>query len=78
LATVAAGYIGIMEEKVRLRDTWVLRKHGLAMLGIVYVAFSAAWFAVGWLLTRPLKNSFIVHNDQSISRWFVECYLTRW
>lgn len=61
-----------MEEKVRLRDTWVLRKHELAMLGIVYVAFSAAWFAVGWLLTRPLKNSFIVHNDQSISRWFVD------
>ncbi|HVE18351.1 MAG TPA: phosphatase PAP2 family protein [Ilumatobacteraceae bacterium] len=57
-------------EKVRLRDTWVLRKHELARLGIIYVAFSAAWFVVGWLLTRPLKDSFIVHNDERIARWF--------
>jgi undecaprenyl-diphosphatase len=63
------GYIGSME-KVRLRDTWVLRKHELARLGIIYVAFSAAWFAVGWLLTHPLKDSFIVHSDESIARWF--------
>ena len=67
---VWAGYIGIMEEKVRLRDTWVLRKHELAKLGIIYVAFSAAWFVVGWLLTHPLKHSFIVHTDESIARWF--------
>lgn len=65
------GYIGSME-KVRLRDTWVLRKHELARLGIIYVAFSAAWFAVGWLLTHPFKDSFIVHNDERISRWFVD------
>jgi membrane-associated phospholipid phosphatase len=63
------GYTGSME-KVRLRDTWVLRKHELARLGIIYVAFSAAWFAVGWLLTHPLKDSFVVHDDESIARWF--------
>jgi membrane-associated phospholipid phosphatase len=67
---VPSGYFGFMEEKVRLRDTWVLRKRELATLGIIYVAFSAAWFAVGWLLTHPLKNSFIVRNDESIARWF--------
>ena len=71
LAIGSRGYTGSME-KVRLRDTWVLRKHELARLGIIYVAFSAAWFAVGWLLTHPLKDSFIVHNDERISRWFVD------
>jgi undecaprenyl-diphosphatase len=59
-------------EKVRLRDTWVLRKHELARLGIIYVAFSVTWFVFGWLLTHPLKHSFIVHTDESISRWFVK------
>ena len=24
----------------------------------------------GWLLTHPLKDSFIVHDDESIARWF--------
>ena len=67
---MSVGYIGNME-KVRLRDTWVLRKHELARLGIIYVAFSAAWFVVGLLLTHPLKNSFIIHADNSIERWFV-------
>lgn len=65
------GYIENME-KVRLRDTWVLRKHELARLGIIYVAFSVTWFVFGWLLTHPLKDSFIVHTDESISRWFVQ------
>ena len=69
---VLPGYFGFMEEKVRLRDTWVLRKHELARLGIIYLSFSAAWFVVGWLLTHPLKNSFVVHTDESISRWFVD------
>ena len=71
LATGSWGYLGSMG-KGRLRDTWVLRKHELARLGIIYVAFTAAWFAVGWLLTHPLQDSFIVHNDERISRWFVD------
>ena len=39
-------------------------------LGILYALFTAVWFAVGWLLTHPLSNSWIVHTDESISRWF--------
>ncbi len=55
----------------RLRDTWLVRRsEALALLGF-YLAFSAAWFAVGWLLTHPLKDSWIVHTDQSVSEWFV-------
>jgi membrane-associated phospholipid phosphatase len=72
LATPSSGYLASMEQQPRLRDTWVLRKHELAKLGAIYVAFSAAWFAVGWLLTHPLKHSFIVHNDESIARWWVK------
>ncbi|MEP7115083.1 MAG: phosphatase PAP2 family protein [Ilumatobacteraceae bacterium] len=49
-----------------------MRKHEALQLGILYVAFTAVWFAVGWLLTNPLNNSSIVRNDQSISEWFVE------
>jgi membrane-associated phospholipid phosphatase len=64
-------------ERAHVRDTWLLRRHELSMFGIVYVAFSAAWFVVGWTLTHPLKDSFIVHSDQSISRWFVEQRTTR-
>jgi len=57
--------------KQRLRDTWLIHKHEAAVLGLLYVAMTAVWFSFGWLLTRPLKNSAIVHNDQSMSEWFV-------
>ena len=56
----------------RLRETWLVRKHEALQLGIVYALLTAIWFSVGWLLTHPLKNSAIVHNDQSISEWFVK------
>jgi membrane-associated phospholipid phosphatase len=54
----------------RLRDTWVLRKHEASVFIVIYAAFTAVWFAVGWLLTNPLKGSWIVETDQSISEWF--------
>lgn len=41
------------------------------VLGIMYAMFTGIWFAAGWLLTHPLSNSWIVHTDQSISKWFV-------
>jgi membrane-associated phospholipid phosphatase len=54
-----------------MRETWILRKReALTLLGL-YAAFTAVWATVGWLLTHPLKKSWIVHNDESISRWFV-------
>ena len=62
LASGSAGVHRHHGKTSRLRDTWVLRKHELATARIIYVAFSAAWFAVGWLLTHPLKDSFIVHR----------------
>lgn len=55
----------------RLRETWLVRKHEAMVLGILYATFTAVWFFVGWLLTHSLKNSWFVHTDQSISRWFV-------
>lgn len=55
----------------RIRDTWLVRKLEALQLGILFVSFTAVWFAVGWLLTHPLKDSSIVHADQSISEWFV-------
>lgn len=55
----------------RLRDTWLIRRHEALVLGIVYALFTGIWFSVGWLLTHPLKDSSIVHTDQSISEWFV-------
>jgi membrane-associated phospholipid phosphatase len=54
----------------RLRDTWVVRKHEAFVLASLYAAFTAVWFSIGWLITHPLKNSWIVHTDQSISEWF--------
>jgi membrane-associated phospholipid phosphatase len=56
----------------RLRDTWLLRRHEALVLGIVYALFTGIWFSAGWLLTHPLKDSSIVHTDQSISEWFVK------
>jgi undecaprenyl-diphosphatase len=56
----------------RLRDTWVLRKHEASMLVAIYAAFTAVWFAAGWVLTRPLKNSWIVRTDESMAEWFVD------
>jgi undecaprenyl-diphosphatase len=57
--------------KPRLRDTWLLRRSEALALAAFYVAFTAIWFTVGWLLTHPLKDSWIVRNDQSVSEWFV-------
>ncbi len=56
----------------RLRDTWLIRRREALELLVVYVVFTVAWFVVGWVLTRPLKNSVIVHGDQSAAEWFVE------
>ena len=56
----------------RLRDTWLVRRSEALALGAFYVTFSAMWFVVGWLLTHPLKNSWIVHTDESVSEWFVK------
>lgn len=61
-----------MNDELRLRDTWLVRKHEAFQLGILYAAFTAVWFGVGWLLTHPLKDSPITRNDQSISEWFVK------
>jgi membrane-associated phospholipid phosphatase len=63
--------------KQRLRDTWLIHKHEAAVLGLIYVAMTAVWLGFGLLLTHPLKNSFIVHNDQSVSEWFVRHRTTR-
>ncbi len=56
----------------RIRDTWLVRKHEAAQLGIIYAVFTAVWFTVGYLLTHTLKDSWIVHMDESISEWFVK------
>ncbi|MEY2580713.1 MAG: hypothetical protein QOE09_562 [Ilumatobacteraceae bacterium] len=58
--------------KHRLRDTWIIRKSETLTLLAIYVAMTAVWVAVGWMLTHPLKNSWIVHTDQSVSEWFVK------
>jgi membrane-associated phospholipid phosphatase len=56
----------------RIRDTWLVRKHEALQLAIIFAAFTAAWFSVGWLLTHAWKNSWIVRTDRSIAEWFVE------
>ena len=58
--------------KPRLRDTWILRKQEAITFGILFVGMSAIWFAFGWLLTHPLKDSWIVRTDESIAKWFVD------
>jgi len=58
--------------KPRLRDTWLLRKAEAITFAISYVAITAIWFAFGWLLTNPLKDSWIVRTDESVADWFVE------
>jgi undecaprenyl-diphosphatase len=56
----------------RLRDTWLVHKHQAIVLGVIYATFTALWFTIGWLLTRPLKSSSIVDADRSVEEWFVE------
>jgi membrane-associated phospholipid phosphatase len=64
-------------QKQRLRDTWLIRKHEAGVLALIYMAMTAVWLGFGFLLTHPLKNSFIVRNDQSVSEWFVRHRTTR-
>jgi membrane-associated phospholipid phosphatase len=71
LARTPSGYSCYMPTP-RVRDTWLVRRHEAFVLGMVYAAFTTTWFAAGWLLTHPLKDSSIVHTDQSISRWLVD------
>jgi len=57
--------------KQRLRDTWIIRKpEALTLLGL-YVVMTGVWLGIGELLTHPLKDTWVVHNDQSVSEWFV-------
>ncbi len=55
----------------RIRDTWLIGRREASELGVIYALMTGIWFGFGWLLTHPLKDSPIVHNDESISRWFV-------
>lgn len=61
-----------------VRNTWPLGRHEFAMLAALYASFTAAWVAVGWLLTRPLRNSFIGRADRSLAEWFVARRTSRW
>lgn len=72
VGTQSHGVDGRTAEAHHLRRTWVLRKNEALVLGGMYALFTGIWFSIGWLLTHPLKNSAIVHNDQSISEWFVK------
>lgn len=63
--------------KPRIRDTWLIHRHELLVLGILYAVFTGIWFAVGWLIINPLKDSSIVQLDQSISDWFANNRTTR-
>jgi len=38
---------------------------------VLYAAFTAVWFTIGWTLTHPLKHSALMRRDQAISEWFV-------
>jgi undecaprenyl-diphosphatase len=58
-------------DRLPLRKTWLVRGHEILVLLIVYAAFTAAWFCVGWLLVHPLAGSTIAHMDRFISEWFV-------
>ena len=59
------------KQKQRLRDTWIIGRREAMVLAAIYVAFTGVWLALGELLTHPLKDSWIVQNDQSVSEWFV-------
>jgi len=76
LVGTAKGYLTGMSTP-RIRDTWLVRRHEALVLGLLYVAFTAIWFSVGWLLTHTFAHSWIAHTDQSISRWFVGHRTTR-
>ena len=56
----------------RLRTTWLLRRHEAGVLAATFVAFTLAWFVLGWLLKHSLAHSWIVHLDRSVAKWFVE------
>jgi len=56
----------------RLRGTWLLGRHEVGSLGGAYVVFTAVWCALGWLLTRRLADTWLVHLDRSIATWFVD------
>ena len=55
-----------------LRSTWPVRGHEAALLGGAYLSFTVAWSALGWLLTRRLSDTWLVHLDRSIAAWFVD------
>lgn len=53
----------------RIRDTWLLRRREIFELVAIYIAFTAIWVLVGWLLTDGFENSWIQRADQSIAEW---------
>jgi len=61
----------------RIRDTWLIHRHEALVLGILYAVFTGIWFAIGWIIINPLKDSSIVHLDHSISDWFANHRTTR-
>ncbi len=71
LVSRPCGYSYVMSNQ-RIRDTWLIGKHEAKVLAALYIAFTAVWFVVGWALTSPFKDSWIVRSDQSVAEWFAD------
>ena len=50
----------------------MLGRHDAGLLGGAYLLFTVAWSALGWLLTRRLSDTWLLHLDRSIATWFVD------
>lgn len=66
------------EHGERLRDTWPLRWSDGGRFVAAYVAMTAAFCGMGFLLTGPLDGSGVVRLDDRIERWFADRRTPGW
>jgi len=61
-----------------LRDTWPIHRRQTVQLVVGWAVLTVAWIGLGKLITGPLADSAIVHNDQRVANWMVDHRTPTW
>ncbi len=69
---------GVTEAKSSLRSTWPIHRREALQLTGAGLVITAIWTGIGFSITGPLEESWIVHNDERISAEYVERRTSTW
>ena len=67
-----------VHEDHRLRETWPIHRRQALQLLLGWAVLTAVWVGLGKLITGPLGDSALVHNDQRLAIWMADHRTPTW